>query len=383
MDFACFGFIQCWLYSLCHSVQQRLHRWVRPDSDSLAVGAALDLTRSKPELVLENALLRQQLIVLQRQVKRPALTWRDRALLVLMASKLPRWKPALMIVQPDTLLRWHREMFRRLWKRKSRRKGKQGRPSLTKDIVGLIKSMAYDNRTWGAERIRGELLKLGVQVSKSTIQKYMNEVRSPLSPQQTWSTFLRNHAKDIWAVDFLQTYGLFFRAIFVFFIIELGSRRLIHFGVTRSPSDAWVAQQLREATPFGEGPRFLIRDNDDKYGDAFARVADGSDIAVLSTPYQAPKANAVCERFLGSVRRECLDYFLILNERHLYRTVKQYQAYFNHARPHQGIQQRIPCPGQSDEPHGSSKVVSHPILGGLHHDYRWQAQASGCVACAS
>ena len=210
--------------------------------------------------------------------------------------------------------------------------------------MGLIKSMAYVNRTWGAERIRGELLKLGLQESKSTIQKHTNAVRSPLSPKQAWSTFLRNHAWDIWAVDFLQTHDLFFRTIFVFFIIELGSRRLMHFGVTRSPTDAWVAQQLRKATSFGEGPRFLIRDNESKYGAAFARVADGSDIDVLSTPYQAPNANAVCERFLGSVRRECLDYFLILNERQPYRTVRQYQAYFNHARPHQGIQQRIPCP---------------------------------------
>jgi putative transposase len=200
---------------------------------------------------------------------------------------------------------------------------------------------------------------------------------------QTWSTFLRNHAKDIWAVDFLQTHDLFFRTIFVFFIIEVGSRRLMHFGVTRSPTDAWVAQQLREATPFGEGPRFLIRDNDSKYGAAFARVAAGSGIDVLSTPYQAPKANAVCERFLGSVRRECLDYFLIHNERHLYRTIQQYQAYSNHARPHQDIQQRIPCLEQPDELHGTGKVISSPILGGLHHDYRWQAQASGSVACAS
>jgi putative transposase len=180
MDFACFGFIQCWSDSLCHGVKQRLRQCVRPDSDSLAIGAALDLTRSKSELVLENALLRQQLVVLQRQVKRPALTCRDRALLVLMASKLPSWRSALMIVQPDTLLRWHREMFRRLWKRKSRRKGRRGRSPLSEDVVGLIKSMAYDNRTWGAERIRGELLKLGVQVSKSTIQRYMNEVRAPL-----------------------------------------------------------------------------------------------------------------------------------------------------------------------------------------------------------
>ena len=244
------------LNALRSNVKQRLRRWTKPDNQSLALNAVLDLTRSKSELVLENALLRQQLIVLQRHVKRPALTWRDRALFVFIASKLPTWKTALMIVQPDTLLRWHRDLFRWVWRRKSKRKGKKGREPLAEDIVTLIKTMAKDNRTWGAERIRGELLKLGIKVAKSTIQRYINQVRSPVPTKQTWATFLRNHAKDIWAVDFLQTYDLFFRAIFVFVVIELGSRRLLHFGVTRSPNDAWVAQQLREATPFGQGPRF-------------------------------------------------------------------------------------------------------------------------------
>ena len=182
------------------------------------------------------------------------------------------------------------------------------------------------------------------------IQKYINQVREPAdSSQQTWSTFLRNHATQIWACDFLQTYDLFFRSVFVFVIIELGSRRLVHFGVTRNPTDAWVAQQLREATPFGERPRYLIHDNDRKYGPSFARVAQG--IEVLRTPYRAPRANAVCERFLGSVRRECLDFFLILSERHLHQVMKEYQAYFNDARPHQGIEQRIPCqPEQQNGP---------------------------------
>ena len=156
-----------------------------------------------------------------------------------------------------------------------------------------------------------------------------------------------------------------------------------HFRVTRSRNDAWLAQQLREATPFGEGPRSLIRDNDNKFGAAFDRVADGTDIEVLTTPYQAPKANAICERFLGSVRRECLDFFLILSERHLRKTMKQYQAYFNHARPHQGIQQRIPCPEQPDELPGTGEVISYPVLGGLHHDYRWQPQANKSAAYAS
>jgi transposase InsO family protein len=187
-------------------------------------------------------------------------------------------------------------------------------------------------------------------------------------------TFLRNHVQDIWAVDFLQTYDLFFRTLFVFVVIELDSRRLVHFGVTRSPDDAWVAQQLREATPFGEGPRFLIRDNDSKFGDAFARVAEGTGIEVLTTPYQAPKANAICERFLGSVRRECLDFFLILGEQHLRKIMKQYQAYFNQARPHQGLDQRIPCPTeQSEEQPDRGKVIALPVLGGLHHDYQRRA----------
>jgi len=365
------SFLRRCLDSLCQPVMRRLRRSTKPDNHSLALNAVLDATRSKAELVFENALLRQQLIVLQRQGKRPLLTWRDRGLFVLIASRLPGWKTVLLIVQPDTLLRWHREVFRRVWRRKSRHQREKGRPRLAEDVVALIKNMAQDNRTWGAERIRGELLKLGLQVAKSTIQKYIHQVRSAAPTKRTWARFLSNHAQDIWAVDFLQTYDLFFRAIFVFVVIELGSRRPVHFGVTRSPNDAWVAQQLREAASFGEGPRFLIRDNDNRFGAAFDRVAEGTDIELLPTPCQAPKANAVCERFLGSVRRECLDFFAILSERHLQQTLKQYQAYFNHARPHQGMEQRIPCsPKQAQEQQNRGKIIAQPVLGGLHHDYR-------------
>jgi putative transposase len=218
-----------------------------------------------------------------------------------------------------------------------------------------------------------------LRVSKSTIQKYIDEGCKPGLPKQTWATFLRNHAKEIWACDFLQTYDVFFRSVFVFVIIELGSRRLVHYGVTRNPTDPWVAQQLREATPFWAGPRYLIRDNDNKYGASFAEVAAGTGIEVLRTPYGAPKANAICERFLGSVHRECLDYFLILSERHLHRVMKGYQEYFNHVRPHQGIGQRIPCqPLRGAEPQTIGELISRPVLGGLHHDYRrqWQERLS-------
>ena len=194
---------------------------------------------------------------------------------------------------------------------------------------------------------------------------------------------MRNHASQIWAVDFLPAYDLFFRPLFIFFVIELGSRRVVHYGVTRSPTDEWTAHQLREATPFVEAPRFLIRDNDSKYGEKFSRVAESSGIEVLRTPYKAPRANAFCEWFVGSVRRECLDHVLILGERHLHGVVKDYVRYYNTARPHQGIDQRIPEPvhqsggegpqGQQGPPGTdgtSGKIISVPVLGGLHHDYR-------------
>jgi len=204
---------------------------------------------------------------------------------------------------------------------------------------------------------------------------YIYVVRKPGLPKQTWATFLRNHAKEVWACDFLHTYDLFFRSLFVFVIIELGSRRLVHFGVTRNPTDAWLAQQLREATPFAQGPRFLIRDNDSKYSKLFARVASGTGIEVLRTPYGAPKANAICERFLGSVRRECLDFFLILSECQLHRMMQEYQMYFNHTRPHQGIGQRIPChPVGGARQSRGGQVSSRPVLGGLHHDYYRQSR---------
>ncbi len=234
--------------------------------------------------------------------------------------------------------------------------------------------MTAENLLWGAERIHGELLKLGFRVAKRTIQKYIARVHPSQASWQSWSTFLKNHAKDVWACDFLPVIDLFFRTIYAFFIVELSSRRVVHFGVTSNPTDAWVAQQLREATPFGLTPRFLIRDRDSKYGAVFKRVAKGSLIEDLKTPYRAPKANAVCERFLGSVRRECLDHILVIGERHLHRVIKEYVKYFDEARPHQGIGQRIPERFESvPEKLGKAKIIAFPVLNGLHHDYQQAA----------
>jgi putative transposase len=352
------------------NIEQRFKQWTKPNHESLVVGTLADMTRGKGELIAENALLREQVIILQRQTKRPQVTQHDRGPLVLLARWTRHWKDALAIVKPDTLLGWHRQGFRLYWRGKSRTTTRQ--PRIAQSTIDLIKQMAVENPLWGAKRVRGELKKLGIRVSKRTIQRYVRPARKALPPctsGQTWAMFLKNHAHEIWACDFLQVYDLLFRPMFAFFIVELGSRRVVHVGVTRAPSDAWVAQQLREATPFGTGPKYLIRDNDDKFGAQFKRVAAG--VKILKTPVHAPKANAICERFLGSVRRECLDHFLILSERHLQRILTTYVTYFNQMRPHQGIEQQIPdFMGQvMPVPSPGQPVASVPVLGGLHHAY--------------
>src|SRR5213080_1977538 len=192
--------------------------WTKPFRTSLPMATLADLSRSKSELIAENALLRQQLIVLRRQVKRPTFSRTDRILLVLLARLVRTWQQALLIVQPDTLLRWHRELFRLYWKRRSKASSHQ--PKVAAETIALIGEMATNNRLWGAERIRGELLKLGIRVCKRTIQKYMRNVRVPQPRGQKWSTFLHHHAEEIWACDFLQVTDLFFRPLFAFFIIE-------------------------------------------------------------------------------------------------------------------------------------------------------------------
>ena len=347
-------------------------RRTRPRVSKVMLGVAADLLRPKARLLAENALLRQQLIVLKRSVKRPKLQRRDRIILVALSRVNSAWKDALYVVQPETLLKWHRQMFKLVWWRKSRPKMRKPRVAL--DAIALIRRIARANLLWGAQRIRGELLKLGINVSKRTVQKYAKRSRGPLPKGQNWETFLKNHTDDIWACDFLQVYDLFFRPIFLFFIIEHGSRKVVHASATRSPSEGWVAQQLRAATPFGEGPKYIIRDNDGKFGKRrtgqFDRVAQGGGIEVLHTPPKTPLCNAVCERFLGSVRRECLDHVLILSEDHLRRVIIEYVLYFNGSRPHQGIGQKVPRPMKVPGEDANGEVVEFSILGGLHHEYR-------------
>ncbi len=246
-----FGILKC-VQSIVkrglQAVGTAISRVTKPLAHGPTLGTVADLARTKPQLVAENMVLRHQLIVLSRSVKQPRFTQKDRAFFVLLANRLQTWQDALLIVKPETVLRWHRTCFRLFWKRKSRARSRE--PKIAAETITLIKEMAANNRLWGAERIRGELLKLGIKVAKRTIQRYMRQARPSRPRGQTWATFLHNHANDIWACDVLQVHDLCFRPLFAFFITELGSRRVVHVAVTRSPNDEWVAQQLREATPF-------------------------------------------------------------------------------------------------------------------------------------
>jgi transposase InsO family protein len=346
-------------------LQKRIKHWIKPAHPGLISGLLSDLTRSRTDLVVENALLRQQLIVLKQQVKRPRLTDSDRFRLVLLSHFTRFWKQSLHIAQPETLLRWHRELFRNYWRRKS-----QGKPKISPETVALIEKMAGENQLGGAERIRGELLKPGIEVSKRTIQKYMPKERGSRSSSQTWATFLKNQAGDIWACDFTVVYDWLFRQWYIFVVLELKRRRMMLASVIQSPTDEWTAQQLREATPWGRGPKYLVRDRDSQYAVHFSAVAVRSGIQERKTPYRAPPANGICERFIGSLCRECLDHILFHDGRHVQRIVREYIAYFNQDRPHQGLGQHTPdrydLPGS--EP-SSGRIRSWAILGGLHHGY--------------
>jgi hypothetical protein len=226
-------------------VARRIWRRLSPrSSGSEVVGVAADVVRSRRDLIIENAMLRHQINVLRRSTKRPRLGLSDRLMLLLGASLLPTWQRAVAIVQPDTILRWYRAGFRLFWRIRSRTRGNSPLP---KETIDLIRDMARRGRLWGAERIRGELLKLGIKVSKRTIQKYMRSVRTSRGGQ-TWATFLKNHADETWACDFVQTYDIFFRQVYAFFIVRLGSRQVFHAAATRNPTQQWTAQQLRNAT---------------------------------------------------------------------------------------------------------------------------------------
>jgi len=332
-------------------------RWL-----GILLGTMRSTVRTHRELALENLVLRQQLAVWKARQPRPRLTALDRISWVVLSRFWKNWQNSLRVVRPATVVGWHRQGFRRYWAWKSRRR--QGRPAIGRELRNLIRRMSDANPLWGAPRIHGELLKLGVAVSQATVSKYMVRPRRPSS--QAWRTFLKNHARDLIALDFFTVPTATFRVLFVLVVLSHGRRRLVHFNVTEHPTAEWTARQLIEACGLEESPRHLIRDRDQVYGERFSRQARMLDVREAVIAPRSPWQNAYAERVIGSIRRECLDHVVVLGERHLRGILSTYVDYYNGTRTHLSLAKDAPEP-RSVQPPSQGRVV--PRVGGLHHEY--------------
>jgi putative transposase len=324
--------------------------------------------RSRAALQLEVLALRHQLQVLQRsRPRRLQLAKTDRCLWVLLSRIWSGWRTAIVIVKPETVIAWHRRGFRLWWTWRSR--GRMGRPTVPADIRSLIRTMAQVNPRWGAPRIHGELLKLGIDVCEATVAKYMGRPRQP--PSQTWHTFLRNHLGQIVAADFFVVPTLTYRLVFVLVLLAHDRRRIRHVAVTAHPTAAWTAQQLREAFPWDEAPRYLIHDRDHAFAglNATAKAIGIDDVLTAS---HAPWQNAFVERFIGSARRECFDHVIVLNEAGVQKLMTLYCSYHERSRTHLALDKDTPIPRPVMRP-GDGDIVTIPEVGGLHHRYERRA----------
>jgi len=322
-----------------------------------------NLCRSRRRLEVENLFLRHQLNIALRRVPHcPRLRGSDRALLVWMTWLWPNLLGLSRIVQPDTILLWHRAGFRGYWRWKSR--GRPGRPRVSRELRDLIHQMSKENPLWGAPRIHGELLKLGFKIAESTVSKYMVQHRGP--PSQTWRTFLRNHADAIAAIDLCVVPTLTFGCLFAFLVVGHGRRQLLWFAVTRHPTAEWLAQQIVEAFPWNTAPTYLVRDNDGVYGQTFTRRVRTMGIRDRPISPRSPWQTPYVERLIGTLRRECLDHVLIFSERHLRRTLTSYSLYYNGTRTHLGLGKDAPLRRAVQR---CGTIVTMPILSGLHHRY--------------
>jgi transposase InsO family protein len=319
--------------------------------------------KSKSRLEAENAALRHQLMVLRRKMRgRVRLTNNDRWFFI----QLYRWFPSILqvvtIVQPETLVRWHRAGFRCYWRWKSRLRG--GRPQIEAELHALIRRMSIDNPLWGAPRIHGELLKLGFEVAQSSVAKYMIKRHGP--PSQGWRTFLRNHAPDIAAMDLFVVPTIGFNLLYGFVIVRLDRRDLVWTNVTTNPTAEWIARQLTEAFPWNDAPRYLIRDRDCIYGAVVTRRLRAMGIRDKPIAPASPWQNGFAERLIGSIRRECLDHLIVLGEPYLRRNLQAYARYYNDIRTHRSLDKDAPV---SRPVQRIGAIKSLALLGGLHHHY--------------
>ena len=319
---------------------------------------------SRRNLALENLVLRHQLVVALRTNPHPQLRVRDRVLWVWLRHLWPEgWRQHLWLVRPETVLRWHRRGWRLYWTWKSRTK--LGRPHLSAEVRALIARIAQENPLWGTERIRGELLKLGLVVSNRSVRRYRRR-RFPPGDHQRWRSFLANQLRGIWAADLFVVQTVSYHILYVFFLIRHERREWIHFNVTASPAAAWIWRQLIAATPLSRQPKFLIHDRDADYGSDFDERLATLGITGVRTPARAPRANAIGERIVRTIRAECLDHLIVVNEDHLVTVLAEFADYYNRDRPHRSLRLESPI---STTPQAIGRVVSRSVLGGLHHAY--------------
>ncbi len=351
------------LYFLIYAVARRLLRAVVGNSSVSA-------------LEIENAVLRHQLAVLRRKTGRPRLRRIDRVLIAAASRMLPRNRWSSLLVTPQTLLRWHRELVRKKW---TYRKKAIGRPPLDPAIKDLIVRLGRENPGWGCVRIQGELRKLGIRIGATTIRTILRRAGLPPAPRQggpSWSAFLRAQARGILATDFFTVETAWLRTLYVLFAIEIGSRRVHILGVTRNPDSAWVTQQARNLT-MGQrlpGVRFLIRDRDAKFSGPFHEVCRSEGVRIIKTPIRAPRANAFAERWVRTVRGECLDRVLVFGRGHLERILREYTAHYNEKRPHRSLALAPPDgPGRVGASPPCATPLRRDVLGGLIHEYHARA----------
>ena len=338
-----------------------------PFKPALLVSVVAAAFKNRADLVAENMALRHQLSCFIHRGSRPRLRRVDRIFWVLLSRFWDGWRESLAVVKPATVLAWHRKGFKLFWRWKSRKRG-PGRPRISAEVRKLIVEMAEMNVGWGAPRIHGELLKLGINISEITVSRYMPKRPPPAGSRQRWMTFLHNHLHETLAIDFAIVPTATFGIIYIFFVLSLERRRVLHFNVTQHPTAEWTAQQVVEACPFDLPGRFLIRDNDKIYGTKFSDRVDGLGLEQIRTAFRSPWQNGFAERWIASLRRECLDHVIAINEHQLRRVIRSYVAYYHEDRTHLALEKDVP-EERTIEPSETGEVIAIPRVGGLHHRY--------------
>ncbi|MBN2378023.1 MAG: transposase [Sedimentisphaerales bacterium] len=320
--------------------------------------------KDKQNVILENLALRQQLIVQKRSIKRHKIRNFDRIFWVWLSKIWKNWKKALLVSKPATVISWHKKGFKLYWKFKSRR---VGRPNIDWELIKQIRKTQKDNPLWSVQRIQGELIKLGYSACVNTVAKYMKKPKPSPGKRQRWRTFLKNHAPHIVGIDFFVVRTAFFKALYVFVAISHDRRKILHVGVTSKPHSQWAIQQLRETFAFDDTTKYVVRDNDKIFSYDFQQyIKNTLQLQDTPTAYRSSWQNPHAERVIGTLRRECLDNMIILNESHLRKVLDEFVEYYNTSRTHMSLNKDSPVhrPVQA-----KGRIVKKPVLGGLHHIY--------------